>query len=157
MSDCTRTMHEAIAVAHRGIRAGESPFGAAISDAGGNLIAAAHNTVRSSCDSTAHAEINAIREACRRLGTIKLDGCVMAATCEPCPMCAAAIHWAGITDIAFGADIEDARSAGFNELPISCRTVCESGGPVTIHSGVLRDECRGLFEQWQQGPNPNPY
>ena len=74
----------AIEAAKRGIAAGQAPFGAVIATRAGDVIHEANNTVHSSCDSTAHAEINAIRGACKKLGTIDLRGHVIGTTCEPC-------------------------------------------------------------------------
>ncbi len=153
-----RLMRESIAVCLRGIEAGESPFGAVIATREGRLISSAHNTVRATCDPTAHAEVNAIREACRRIGGIDLSGHVMATTCEPCPMCAAAMHWARLDAVCYGATIDDARRAGFNELPVSCRSLYELGkSSVEIHSAALRPQCAELFQRWLEGPNPMPY
>ena len=151
-------MQHAIAAARDGIRRGESPFGAAIANVAGEILVITHNTVRESCDATAHAEVNAIRDACRKLGTIDLRGHIMAATCEPCPMCAAAIHWARLDAVVFGAAIADARAAGFNELTVSLQSLCESGmSPLKAYPDVLADECKALFALWRKGPNPKPY
>jgi tRNA(Arg) A34 adenosine deaminase TadA len=151
-------MNDAIRACQRGIAAGQSPFGAAIATAAGELIIATHNKVRLTCDITAHAEITAIREACAKLGKIDLSGCVMASTCEPCPMCASAIHWARLDAVVFGANIADADSAGFNELALPIQQVYSQGGSrVIVHADVLRNECCDLFRQWLQGPNPMPY
>lgn len=153
-----RLMGEAIAVCERGIQAGESPFGAAIATPDGRVICAAHNTVRADCDPTAHAEVNAIRQACRRLGVIDLSGHLLASTCEPCPMCAAAIHWARLDALYYGAGIDEAGAAGFNELGVSCRVLYDYGGStVKVFGGVLRDECVALFRRWLDGPHPVPY
>lgn len=158
MADHNELMKQAIDVGRRGIAVGDSPFGAVIATANGRVVIAAHNTVRSSCDSTAHAEINAIRGACAKLGRIHLAGHIIASTCEPCPMCAAAIHWAGLDAVVYGASIADAKDAHFNELPVSIETLYRRGrSPVRIHPHVLHDECRQLFELWRRGPNPAPY
>lgn len=151
-------MRAAIDAAREGIAAGQSPFGAAIADASGRLIVAAHNRVRLDTDATAHAEIVAIRQACRARGDIHLTGCVMATTCEPCPMCAAAIHWAQIDTVYFGATIADANTAGFNELSLSCEHLYRAGGSrVRMVAGVVQKECAELFEAWRRGPQPQPY
>jgi tRNA(Arg) A34 adenosine deaminase TadA len=156
--DYAKLMQAAIDVAGRGISAGEAPFGAVIASAAGDVIFEAHNTVQSSCDSTAHAEINTIRGACNKLGTIDLRGHLIATTCEPCPMCATAIHWAGLEAVVYGASIADARKAGFSELTLSCAAVYAQGGSgVAIHSQVLADRCQALFNTWLAGPNPDVY
>ncbi|MEO0073590.1 MAG: nucleoside deaminase, partial [candidate division WOR-3 bacterium] len=100
-------MELAITQAARGIRKGQSPFGC-ILVRNGKVLSRAHNTVWQDCDPSAHAEVNAIRQACRRLRTIDLSGTVLYATCEPCPMCFGAAHWARIAKIVFGASIRDA-------------------------------------------------
>ncbi|MBI2301065.1 MAG: nucleoside deaminase [Armatimonadetes bacterium] len=84
-------MRLAIEVCRRGIAAGNSPFGAAVVR-GDEVVAVAHNTVIPTLDSTAHAEVNAIRLACQAVQDISLAGCTLYSTCEPCPMCLAASH-----------------------------------------------------------------
>ena len=109
----------------------------------------AHNTVWHDGDSTAHAEVNAIREACRSLGSIDLRGCTLYSTCEPCPMCFSASHWAGITRIVFGAGIVDAADAGFSELRISIYQMKAQGiSSVRLVPDFMRDENRLLFKDW---------
>ena len=158
MIDYSELMQHAIAAAKDGIQRGESPFGAAIASVSGQIVLTAHNTVRESCDATAHAEVNAIRGACRTLGRIDLGGHIIATTCEPCPMCAAAIHWAKLDAVVFGATIADAKAAGFSELALPAQSLYESGpSQVRVHSGVLADQCRALFSLWQQGSSPHPY
>lgn len=135
----------AIRAAERGIALGQSPFGCCIVK-GGKPIATAHNSVWKSTDITAHAEIAAIRLACKKLKSIKLSGCTIYTTCEPCPMCYSAIHWAGIPKIVYGASIADAKACGFGELAISAEKMKKlSGDRIKIEKGVLRKECAGLF------------
>ncbi len=158
MTNHTELISRAIDVAGRGIAAGQTPFGAVIATHSGEVIYAAHNTVHSAGDSTAHAEINAIRGACKRLGTIDLKGHVIGTTCEPCPMCAAAIHWANLDAVVYGATIADACRAGFRELSLSCATLYDQGGSqVTIHPGVLQARCRALFDEWRALPHSEAY
>lgn len=151
-------MRTALQVARDGIAAGQSPFAAVVADPAGRIIAAAHNRVRLDVDATAHAEVAAIRDACCSLRGIRLTGHVIVTTCEPCPMCAAAIHWAGLDLVAFGARIADAQSAGFRELAVPIEDLYARGGsPVRIIPDVLREECVELFTLWRRGPNPKPY
>lgn len=84
--DYPQLMQKAIKQARTGIREGQTPFGAVIANDRGEIIVEAHNTVRADCDSTAHAEINAIRSACQTVGGIDLSGHIMVTTCEPCPI-----------------------------------------------------------------------
>jgi tRNA(Arg) A34 adenosine deaminase TadA len=109
-------------------------------------------------DITAHAEIVAIRDACRKLGTVDLSGCVIYSTTEPCPMCFSACHWAKISRIVFGTGIEDARRAGFSELTISNEQMKGMGrSPVRVEGGFLRDEAARLFEEWGRAPGKRTY
>lgn len=141
-------MRRAIEEARKGMAAGQTPFGACVAQ-GGDLVTVAHNQVWRDTDITAHAEIVAIRDACRRLHTVDLSGCTLYSTTEPCPMCFAASHWARISTIVFGTGIEDARRAGFSELTISNEQMKETGGSSTrIQGGFLRDEAVRLFEEW---------
>jgi guanine deaminase len=158
MVDHATLMRQAIEVCKKGIAGGDSPFGALVATAGGEVLLAAHNTVRSSCDATAHAEINAIRGACAKLKSTKLAGHILVSTCEPCPMCAAAIHWAKLDAVVYGASIADAQAAGFSELSVSSEALYEQGeSHVAVHPHILREECLALFELWKRGPNPRPY
>ena len=142
-------MSMAIAEAREGIAAGQSPFGAIIVR-GGTVVAATHNTVWRDRDPTAHAEVNCIRRAAGTLKAIDLSGCEMYSTCEPCPMCLAAIHWAKIDRVVYGATIDDAARAGFRELHVDARTLAEMGrSPLKVESGPLRAECADLFRQWR--------
>lgn len=148
--DHTHFMRLAIEKTRAGIYAGQSPFGCCIVK-NGEVVSCEHNIVWASTDITAHAEINALRVACKNLGTIDLSGCTLYSTCEPCPMCFAASHWARIKTIVYGATIADALDAGFNELTIPCETMKELGGsPVIIQQGIMRDECAALFKEWKQ-------
>lgn len=150
-------MRRAIAKAREGIAEGQTPFGACLVK-DGHVVAAEHNGVWATTDSTAHAEVQAIRAACRTLGTVDLSGAVIYSTCEPCPMCFSAIHWARISTIAFGARIEDARALGFSELTIPNETMKRQGGsPVEIVPDFLRDECLALFREFAARPDRRVY
>ena len=143
-------MKLAIDRAAEGVDQGQTPFGACIVK-DGRLLVCAHNVVWMTTDITAHAEVNAIRQACGLLQTIDLSGCTIYSTCEPCPMCFSAIHWARIGRIVYGTSIEDAKEAGFAELEISNRQLKELGATaVSIEGGVLKDECADLFFRWKK-------
>ena len=138
----------AIARTKQGIEKGQTPFGACIVKAG-RVISCEHNTVWKSTDITAHAEICAIRKACKKLNTVSLTGCVIYSTCEPCPMCFSACHWAGISRIVYGARIADAKRFGFSELSISNKKMKSLGaGSIKIKGNFLRKENIGLFKLW---------
>ncbi len=143
-------MRLAIDKAREGIAAGQSPFGCAIA-LGDDVIATAHNCVWSTTDITAHAEIAALREACSSTGQVHLTGAIVATTCEPCPMCTSALHWARVETVYYGASIADATAAGFNELHVSADDIIRQGGSsMKLAAGVLTDECVALFQQWKQ-------
>src|SRR5262245_61122601 len=140
-------MQLAIEAARTGIQTGQTPFGACLVR-GDKLICAMHNHVWSDGDITAHAEITALREACRELKRIDLSDCTIYSTCEPCPMCFTACHWARIPRIVYGASIEDAQAAGFRELTLSNQKLRELGaGTVDIQGGLLKEECVALFTE----------
>lgn len=156
VSDC-EAMERAIEQALIGINSGQAPFGCVIVK-DGQIIAAAHNTVWQDNDPSAHAEVNAIRQACRRLKTIHLTDAVMFCTCEPCPMCYSIAHWARIGKIVFGARISDARAAGFNELEISAQQMKTIGqDKIEIVPDFLAEKCRAIFELWRQQGIGKPY
>ena len=104
----------AIAESEKSVKLGSSPFGAVVVR-GADVIARAHNTVVLKKDPTAHAEVNAIRLACKKLGTFDLSGCDLYTSCEPCPMCAAASTWANISHVYYAADRKDADKIGFRD------------------------------------------
>lgn len=157
MIEAEKIMRLAIKAARQGISQGQSPFGCSIS-VGGEVVAVAHNTVLASTDITAHAEVVALREACRNVGNIHLNNALVACTCEPCPMCMAALHWARVETVYYGAIISDATAAGFNELTLPAQELLRIGeSKVTLVSGVLEQECRRLFEEWQVSPAYQPY
>ncbi len=150
-------MKRAIEKTRQGIQLGQTPFGCAIVK-DGEVVAEAHNTVWLTCDPTAHAEVNAIRLAAKNLNTIDLSGCTLYTTCEPCPMCLTAIHWAKVDVLYFGATIADAEAAGFSELTISARDMVAQGkSPLKVFSGLCEAECKGLFEEWKTLKKGNVY
>ncbi len=150
-------MRQAMAVARKGIRKGQTPFGACIVHKG-KVVALNHNQVWHTTDITAHAEIQAIRNACRKLKTVSLADCVIYSTCEPCPMCFSASHWAGIKKIYFGADIHDAHKAGFNELFIPAQKMKRDGkSPALVYGGLLKEENAALLQEWSRQKGKKVY
>ena len=122
------------------------------------MVVAEHNVVWQTTDITAHAEVHALRCACRTLGTIDLAGCTVYTTTEPCPMCFAAIHWAACDRIVFGTSIADAAAAGFRELSISNDEMKRLGGAtVEVVGGFLREECLAAFEAFNARPDKAVY
>jgi tRNA(Arg) A34 adenosine deaminase TadA len=143
-------MRLAIEKAREGVSKGQTSFGACIVK-NNKVIACKHNVVWKDTDITAHAEITAIRCACKTLKNIDLSGCTIYSTCEPCPMCFSACHWARISRIVFGAGIKDAKKYGFNELAISSLNLKKLGkSKIKLTSGLLIEENIALFEFWQE-------
>ena len=154
--DNIKYMKLAISIAEKGIKKGQSPFGAVIVDKkSGEVISIAHNTVISSNDPTAHAEINAIRKAGKKLKSFKFDRLDIAiySTCEPCPMCLSAIHWSGIKDVYFGANISDSKKLGFNEILISnseLKKLSHKSIHLKIHENILANDCIAMMKKWKK-------
>ena len=144
-------MLAAIRSALKGVSKKEGgPFGAVIVDKNGHILSTAHNTVWKDTNPTAHAEVNAIRKACKKLGSINLSGCTIYSTTEPCPMCFSAIHWARIGTIVYGASIEDAAKYGFNEMKVKNTALKRSGKlRITIISDFMREDNLKLFRVWK--------
>lgn len=146
-------MRQAVAEAQKGIKRGNGPFGAIIIK-GDKVIAKAHNQVIEDNDPTAHAEVTAIRKACKKLRTHDLSGMTIYSTCEPCPMCFSAIYWARIKKIVYGADIETAKRYGFNELEISNYKMRSLGrAKIEIEADFMPRECAKLFKEWEESGN----
>jgi guanine deaminase len=155
--DPAELMRLAIDKCRQGLAAGQSPFGCAIAR-DGQLLSCSHNTVVLSTDITAHAEVNALREACRQAGSILLEGAIVATTCEPCPMCMAALHWARVATVYYGATISDAAAAGFNELQLPAAELLRLGGSqLKLIPGILPQECKQLMADWIANPNRKVY
>ncbi len=142
-------MEEAIHLARWGMENDKGgPFGAVVVK-DGVVVGWGYNTVTSSNDPTAHAEINAIRDACRNLDTFSLEGCVIYTSCEPCPMCLSAIYWARIERIFFACEMGDAAEAGFIDediykefcLPHSLRKIPSEQ--------LMRRESIEVFQRWR--------
>ena len=149
-------MREAIRLADESVKNGGGPFGAVIVK-DGQIIAGGANRVTLDNDPTAHAEVNTIREACRKLGTFNLSGCAIYTSCEPCPMCLGAIYWAHISRIYYGNTRKDARDIDFAddfiyeelERPLNARTV-----PIVP---LLREEALRSFHLWSEKDDKTAY
>ena len=151
-------MRRAIELAQAGIDANAGgPFGCVIAR-DGRIVGEGVNQVTSTNDPTAHAEIVAIRNACRELNSFQLEGCVVYTSCEPCPMCLGAIYWARPRQIYIACDRNDAAAAGFDDAFIYeelCATdLANRKVPVSI---LLRDEGLKVFENWIAKPDKIEY
>ncbi len=151
-------MRAAIAAAREGMRANRGgPFGAVIVRGDGEIVARGCNEVTSTDDPTAHAEVVAIRAAARALGTPSLEGCTIYASCEPCPMCLAAICWARLDRVFFASTSADAAAAGFDDARFYeevCKPAAERAVPT---ESLLRDEAWPVMEEWIAKPDKNLY
>lgn len=141
-------LREAIRLSIEKVAAGEGgPFGALVVRQG-EIVGRGWNRVIGTNDPTAHAEIVAIRDACRQLATFRLAGCTLYASCEPCPMCLAAAYWARIERLCYAASSEDAAAAGFDDSWIADQL----GLPAELRSlpsqQALRHEAQAAFRAW---------
>ncbi len=150
-------MEAAIAEGRSGMRAGEGgPFGAVIVREG-EIIARAHNEVLGTNDPTAHSEVLAIRRAASALGRFDLSDCEIYSSCEPCPMCFAAIHWAKIRTLHFGCTKQDAARIGFDdEFIYEVIRGTALRAQLSVHQ-ESRDQALSLFAEWEQMTNRKMY
>jgi len=153
----TDFMRRAIALALENVRTGQGgPFAALVAK-DGRVVAEGANRVTTTNDPTAHAEVVAIREACRKLGDFQLSGCDLYTTCEPCPMCLGAIYWARPARVYYACLASDAAAAGFDDAfiyqeinrPLAARRV-----PM---EQLLREESLAIFSLWMNHENKTPY
>ena len=149
-------INEAIRLAVENVRNGGGPFGAVIVK-DGEIIACSGNTVTQTNDPTAHAEVNAIREACRRLETFHLEGCAIYSSCEPCPMCLSAIYWARISEVYYAATREDAAKSGFDDSLIYDEIAKPVGKRFIPFIEMKVDETTKPFRIWQEYEDKTRY
>ena len=156
-ADIHKFMQEAIRLSKEGSEKGNGgPFGAVIVK-GDQIVGKGSNQVLLTNDPTAHAEVVAIREACKKLQTFHLDDCILFTSCEPCPMCLGAIYWAKINKIYYANTRKDAANIGFNDdfiyreldLPLEKRHI-----PVV---SLLREEALKVFKDWENTKNKRLY
>ena len=152
-----RSLREAIRLSRDRMRQGRGgPFGAVVvRDA--TIVARGWNAVTSSNDPTAHAEVVAIRRACRKLGTFSLAGCVLYASCEPCPMCLAAAYWARVDRLVYAATRDDAARAGFDDALLYREIPLAPAARTLPTSQLLRGEATAVFDEWLAKDDRVPY
>lgn len=141
-------LRQAIQLADASIRSGGGPFGAVIAK-DGEIIGRGHNRVTLDNDPTAHAEVQAIRDACQHLGTFSLEGCILYVNCEPCPMCLAACYWAHLDEVIYAADTADAAMVGFDDVLIRDDCTRDKRERRLPMRQALRDEALEVFKLWQ--------
>ncbi len=149
-------MQRAIDLSINSVKNGGGPFGAVIVK-DGEIIAEASNSVTIDNDPTAHAEVNAIRKATKKLGSFDLTGCDIYTSCEPCPMCLGAIYWAHLDKIYYANDRKDAAKIGFDDDFIYQEIALK---PVDRHKPMeifMRAEAIKAFEAWMQKTDKTEY
>lgn len=135
---------------------GGGPFGAVIVK-DDEVVAVASNSVTLDNDPTAHAEVNAIRMACKKLGTFDLSGCEIYASCEPCPMCLAAIYWARIDKLYYANTKADADNIGFSDNFIYEEFAKPESQRSIKVTAMLRDEAIAAFKKWENKEDKTEY
>ena len=143
-------MREAIRLSREGVRSGRGgPFGCVVVREG-RIVGRGINQVTSACDPTAHAEIVAIREACKALATFQLPDCTLFASCEPCPMCLSAIYWARLGNVFYGNTRQDAAKIAFDDDLIYREVALPIGKRTLKMKQLLHDEALAAFAEWQR-------
>ena len=141
-------MREAIRLSVENVKNGGGPFGAVIA-CNGEIVATGVNKVTADCDSTAHAEVNAIRAACKALGRFELSGCEIYTSCEPCPMCLGAIYWAHLDRMYYGNDKNDAARIGFDDAFIYKEISLSPLQRRLVSLRLLPEEAAKAFSDWE--------
>jgi tRNA(Arg) A34 adenosine deaminase TadA len=150
-------MRRAIELSREEMNAGAGGPFAALVVLDGEIVGEGWNRVTSSNDPTAHAEIGAIRDACARLGRFSLDGAVLYTSCEPCPMCLAAIYWARIERIYYGNSTTDASAIGFADGRIYHQISSAFDQREIPCERILPDEALQVFREWEAKPDKVMY
>jgi tRNA(Arg) A34 adenosine deaminase TadA len=132
------------------------PFGAVVVK-NDDIVAEGVNRVTSAKDPTAHAEVVAIRKACRELGIFDLKGCDLYTSCEPCPMCLGAIYWARLSRVYFGGFAADASAGGFDDSAIYHQFALPHAQRAIPMVQMMRQEALAAFRAWADQPNKLPY
>jgi guanine deaminase len=150
-------MREAIRLSIQMMRRSKGgPFGAVIVK-DKKIVGRGWNQVTSTNDPTAHAEIVAIRDACRRLKTFSLDGCDLYTSCEPCPMCLSAIYWARIRSVFYGNTRKDAAKIAFDDDKIYQEVALPIRKRELVMKPLLHNEALVAFKEWEKKADKIPY
>jgi tRNA(Arg) A34 adenosine deaminase TadA len=157
MEEIKAYMQEAISLAEKNVHGNNGgPFGAVVVK-DGKIIGRGGNKVTVNNDPTAHAEIVAIREAAKNLGTFDLSGCEIYASCEPCPMCLGAIYWSHIDKLYYAATKDDAAKANFDDSFIYAEIAKPKDQRQLQSVQLMREDAVKVFEQWNRLENKIPY
>ena len=150
-------LRHAIALATENVTTGHGgPFGAVVV-LDGKIVGEGVNQVTAAHDPTAHAEVSAIRAACKALGTFSLKGCELYTSCEPCPMCLAASYWARLDVVYYGSDAADAAKAGFDDAFLYDEFKKDQPERSLPAVQLLKDEAWASFKAWLDSPNKVAY
>jgi tRNA(Arg) A34 adenosine deaminase TadA len=150
-------MREAVRLASEGASSGRGgPFGCVVVRRG-EIVGRGSNAVTSTNDPTAHAEVTAIRDACSRLGTFQLADCELYTSCEPCPMCLAAVYWARIPTVYFGNNRHDAAAIGFDDAFIYEQVALAPAERAVAMRPLLREEALASFRLWTEKTDRTRY
>lgn len=150
-------MRRAIALSREHMEAGHGgPFGAVIVK-DGEIVGEGWNQVTTANDPTAHAEVMAIREACKRLGTYDLSGAMVYTSCEPCPMCLGALYWARVAGVYYANTHTDAAAINFDDAFLYKEIAAPPEARSLRMSRLLADEAIAVFEAWKAKPDKRPY
>ena len=150
-------MRKAIELSIENVRSGKGGPFAALVVKDGEIIAAGTNLVTTTFDPTAHAEVVAIRQACRALSQFQLSGCEIYTSCEPCPMCLGAIYWARPSKVYFGNTQADAARIGFDDSFIYRQLEVTAAERAIPMIQLMRDEALAAFEEWERKTDRVPY
>lgn len=157
MTDDSRFMRRAIELSRANMQSNQGgPFGAVIVKAG-KIVGEGWNKVTSSNDPTAHAEVEAIRDACQKLGTFELKDCAIYTSCEPCPMCLAAIYWARLERVYYGNTRDDAAAIQFDDEFLYREIVKPLAERAIPIEPLLRSEALKVFGEWTAKQDKTPY
>ena len=154
---CEGFMRAAIELAVENVRSGTGGPFAALVVRDGRILARGTNTVTAGCDPTAHAEINAIRNACRTLKSFQLRECDVYTTCEPCPMCLGALYWARPRRVYYAATRDDAAAAGFDDALIYEELARPAERRTLSMRQLLRDEAQVSLRAWTEKRDRTEY
>lgn len=156
MTEHEKFMQMAIDLSVQNVNNGGGPFGAVIVR-DGELICTGVNQVTQMCDPTAHAEVSAIRAAAKKLGDFNLSGCTIYSSCEPCPMCLAAIYWARIDALYYGNDKADAKRIGFDDSFIYQELALRPDQRKLFSRQIMHAQALKGFDAWSAKPDKVEY
>lgn len=149
-------MQKAIDLSVENVRNGGGPFGAVIVR-NGEIVATGVNRVTDENDPTAHAEVSAIRDACKKLGTFDLSGCEIYSSCEPCPMCLGAIYWSHLDKLYYGNNKHDAAAIGFDDSFIYDELALPQDERRLSVEVLMGDKAKAAFDLWRETDDKTEY